>query len=100
MSGGYGTVMVARIAVPFDEVETSMRRWADARKVPGFVHEDVMLCDDGVTVVMAVFFEDEASYRALSDDPEQAVWWETVVSPMIEGEAQWFDGHWRMSLDR
>jgi hypothetical protein len=99
MATTYGTVMIARIAVPFDEVEASVRRWASERRVPGFVHEDVMLCDDGVTMVMSVFFADEASYRALANDPAQAEWWSTVVEPMLDGEVRWLDGHWRAAID-
>ena len=98
MAKRYGTVMIARLVVPFSEVEASMDSWR-GRRVPGFVHEDVMLCDDGVTLVMSVFFEDEASYRALADDPAQSEWWTSVMQPMIDGDAQWFDGHWHVSLD-
>jgi hypothetical protein len=99
MADAYGTVMVARIAAPFADVESSIQRWADERKVPGFLHEDVMLCDDGVTVVMSVFFSDETSYRTLADDAQQAEWWDAVVQPMLEGEATWYDGNWRMRID-
>ena len=81
MSNPYGTVMIARLAAPFEDVEASMREWAAARTVPGFRHEDVMLCDDGVTVVMSVFFDSEADYRALSDDPAQDAWWRERVQP-------------------
>lgn len=99
MADPYGTVMVARLAASFEDVEASIRLWVDERHVAGFLHEDVMLCDDGVTVVMSVLFSDEASYRALADDPDQAAWWDSVVRPMIDGEPQWFDGHWRVRLD-
>lgn len=100
MSDEYGTVMIAKRAVPFEDIEESLRRWARERQVDGFRHEDVMLCDDGVTVVMAVFFDSKEAYGRLSDDPEQAQWWTDVVQPMIDGEPTWLDGHWRVSLDR
>jgi hypothetical protein len=99
MPGSYGTVMIARIAVPFEEVQAAVARWVAERHVPGFQHEDILLADDGRTVVMSVFFDDEASYKALADDPVQAEWWEGLMSPMIDGEVQWIDGHWRVALD-
>ena len=41
MSDGYGTVMVGRLKVPFDEVAASIERWIAERKVPGFRHEEI-----------------------------------------------------------
>lgn len=98
MSDGYGTVMVGRLKVPFDEVAASIERWIAERKVPGFRHEDLMLCADGVTVIASVHFDDEASYRALAADPEQARWWAEVASQQLDGDPQWFDGAWRACL--
>ena len=98
MAEPYGTVMIGRLTAPFSEVEDSIRRWVQERDVPGFDHEDIMLCDDGVTIVMSVFFTDEASYKALADDPVQAEWFENVALPMMEGDPQWLDGHWKMRL--
>jgi antibiotic biosynthesis monooxygenase (ABM) superfamily enzyme len=99
MAQPYGTVMIGRLAVPFEQLETSMRQWAVDRKVPGFRHEEVMLCDDGVTVVMTVFFDDKASYTALADNAEQTQWWTEVARPMLDGDPQWLDGHWRAAID-
>ena len=99
MAQPYGTVMIGRLAVPFEQLESSMRQWAAERQVRGFRHEGVLLCDDGVTVVMTVMFDDRASYVALADDPEQARWWSEVARPMLDGEPQWLDGHWRATID-
>jgi hypothetical protein len=95
----YGSVMIARLAVAPEVVEASMRSWVDERRVPGFRHQDMLLCDDGVTVVTTVMFDSEADYRALADDPAQDQWWRETVMPMLDGEPQWLDGHWRMSID-
>lgn len=95
----YGSVMIARLAVAPEVVEASVRSWVEERRVPGFSHEDLMLCDDGVTVVMIVMFDSEADYRALADDPSQDEWWRETVMPMLDGDPQWFDGHWRLSID-
>ena len=69
-------------------------------------HVECLLCghrypsEDGVTIVVTVVFEDEAGYRALSDDPEQAQWWETQMRPLLDADPQWIDGHWALSIDR
>lgn len=99
MAEPYGTVMIGRLAVPFEQLEDSIRHWAVDRQVQGFRHEDVMLCDDGETVVMSVVFDDKASYLALADDPEQSRWWTEVARPMLDGDPQWLDGHWRAAID-
>lgn len=98
MAAGYGTVMIGRLAVPFEDVTAAIERWITERKVPGFRHEDIMLCADGVTVVVAVHFDDERSYRALADDPLQAQWWQEVAAKQLDGEPQWFDGAWGACL--
>ena len=100
MSGHFGTVMIGRLAAPFAEVEAVARRWERERDVPGFLSENVLVAEDGVTIVVTVVFEDEAGYRALSDDPEQAQWWETQMRPLLDADPQWIDGHWALSIDR
>lgn len=96
----YGTVMIGSLRIPAEEAQELVRTWMDERDVPGFQHEDIMIGDDGKTVVMTVFFDDEASYKALADDPEQARWYEEKMAPALDGQPQWFDGHWRFALDR
>jgi hypothetical protein len=97
--GRYGTVMIGRLAAPAADVEKLARDWADERKVPGFQHEDLMVCDDGKTVVMSVIFESEASYKALADDPAQSRWYEEKLAPLLDGDPQWLDGRWAYSAD-
>lgn len=99
MGQPYGTVMVAQLDGAIEDVEAALARWVEERHVPGFRHEDIMLCDDGRTVVMAVRFDSEDEYRALADDPEQSRWYAEVMAPMLVGEPQWFDGTWRVMLD-
>ena len=98
MSGQFGSVMIGRLRAPFAEVEAVARRWQEERHVPGFRSEDVLVAEDGETIVVTVVFDDEASYRRLSDDPTQSQWWETQMRPLLDGEPQWIDGHWRLSL--
>jgi hypothetical protein len=99
MPSEYGTVMIGRLRAPVEEAEALVRRWAEERQVPGFRHEDVLIADDGVTVVMAVQFDDEETYRALANDPVQAQWWQNEMRPMLDGEPQWIDGKWRMHIE-
>ena len=87
----YGTVMTAKLTVPFDVFEKAV---SDRPNPPGFVRGSVMRADDGVTVVGAFIFESKEAYLALADTPEQAQWYGEVVAPMLDGEAAWIDGHW------
>jgi antibiotic biosynthesis monooxygenase (ABM) superfamily enzyme len=92
----YGTVMIGRLAVPFEQVESAVAAWATDKgiRTPGYLGQTALLADDGVTSVACIRFADEASYRALSDDPEQSAWWSDAMAPLFEGEVQWIDGHW------
>ena len=99
MGQSYGTVMIGKLNTDFDAVEAASARWAQERQVPGFQHQEVMLCDDGKTVVMSVWFDSAESYKALADDPEQAIWYEKVMAPMLDGDPQWLDGTWKFSVD-
>lgn len=99
MGQPYGTVMIGQLNGDFRQVEDAMARWVEERKVPGFRHQEVMLCDDGRTVVMAVRFDSEEAYRALADDPAQDEWYQQVVVPMLSGEPTWMDGSWMVTLD-
>ncbi len=93
MADPYGTVMIGRLSVPFDDFLASQESWR-ARNVPGFVRESALLADDGETVVMTVVFDSKESYLSLADDAAQAGWWETVARPMLAEDPQWIDGHW------
>jgi len=90
----YGTVMIGKLKVPFDEVMRAEKQWEDERDVPGYVRADALRADDGQTIVMAVQFESKEQYVALADDPRQDEWWRTVMEPMLDGEPQWIDGTW------
>jgi hypothetical protein len=98
MPDPYGTVMIGRLRAPVEDAEELVKKWVDERRVPGFRCEDILIGDDGVTVVMAVQFEDEASYQALADDPMQDEWWSNRMAPLLDGDPQWIDGHWRMHV--
>ena len=45
--------------------------------------------------MVCVRFRDEASYKALADNPKQHEWWtQTIQAPLLEGDQQWIDGDW------
>lgn len=92
----YGTLMIGRLAAPLEQVERAVAAWeADkGARTPGYVGQSVLAADDGTTVVAAIRFADAASYRALSDDPEQDAWWTTQMAPLFAGDVQWIDGTW------
>ena len=100
----YGTVMIGRMREAVDDAHAeqmadTVREWIRERKVRGFLHEDVMFCDDGSTIVVAVFFDTEENYKTLADDPIQAQWFEEKLAPMLDGPPQWLDGRWRYAFE-
>ena len=91
----YGTVMIGTMATgaSLDDYDLAAKEWLE-RRADGFVDEQVMLGDDGKTVVMVVRFRDKAAYLALADSPEQDEWWTTTLKPLLAGDPQWYDGEW------
>lgn len=90
----FGTVMVARSSATVEDMRALVSTWAEAiGTAAGFLDERCLVTDDG-RVVMCVRFRDRASYEALSDNPEQAAWWEQRMQPLLDGEPQWIDGAW------
>ena len=100
----YGTVMIGRLRDPADAprveaMSALIREWIEERRVPGFLHQDLMVSEDGATVVAATYFDSKANYDALADDPEQDRWYTERLAPMLDGEPQWLDGYWTDSFD-
>jgi hypothetical protein len=98
-AGRYGTVMLATLSGSVEDLQRATQDWAEQRRVPGFLGEEVLLADDGATVVVPVFFEDEASYRRLASDPGQDQWWAEHMAPHLS-DVRWIDGTWQHSLSR
>ena len=89
MSREYGTVMVATLAVPFEEFESGLHTLEPpAGRRLGYL----MKADDGTTVVGVFIFDSKESYLELADKPEQAEWYATNIAPKIVCEAVWHDG--------
>lgn len=93
----YGTVMVGRLKGTPEEMQRVNDEWLELQ-VPGFVREETLLCDDGRTVISAVFFESREAYERLANDPRQDEFWRTRFLPLLEGGPQWFDGTWQTAL--
>lgn len=90
----YGTVMIARPAVPFEELKARSEKWEVNRgSTVGYRDQWVMAADDG-RLVMAVRFESKEKYLALADDPAQDEWWRTEMAPLLDGDPEWIDGEW------
>jgi hypothetical protein len=94
----YGTVMIGKLKVPAEEIDRVAREWNADRKVPGFVRSEVLVGDDGTTVVNNVWFESREHYLKLADDPEQDRWWREKMAPLFDGEPQWIDGSWLSAM--
>ncbi len=92
---GYGTAMIGRLgAASFEQMQASLEDWERQRQVPGFLAAQLLVGDDGRTVVNTAVFRDKESYQRLADDPEQDEWYRTRMAPMLDAEPQWIDGRW------
>lgn len=98
-AGRYGTVMIATLTGPLDEVRRAAHDWAEQRPAQGFLGEEVMLADDGRTVVAPVFFSSRQDYERLADDPSQDAWWQERMAPHLS-DVRWIDGTWQEAISR
>jgi hypothetical protein len=89
----YGTVMTAKLKGSLEDVLQVSKEWEAETNPAGYVGQDVMLSDDGETIVVAVRFASKADYQRLSDDPKQDEWWSTRMDPLLS-DVQWIDGEW------
>lgn len=92
----YGTVMIATLKGSLEDVRQVSKEWENAGTPSGYVGEDVLVADDGRTIVLAVRFESKAQYQALADKPEQDEWWRTKMQPLLEDDVRWIDGEWEL----
>ena len=91
----YGTVMIATLKGSLEDVRQVTKEWETSRTVPGYVGEDVLVGDDGSTIVVAVRFESAETYKTLADDPAQDEWWTTKMAPLLD-DVRWIDGEWEL----
>lgn len=89
----YGTVMIAKRRGSPEEFDAAMDEFL-GRHVAGFRGEQILLSDDGETVVAAVVFDSKADYMALADDPVQDEFYRTRLRPLLAEDPQWIDGEW------
>lgn len=85
----YGTIMILKMKSPAT-VETlldALKKWEE-RKVPGYQGSWVLSGEDDGTVVSCVSFDSKELYDALSNDSAQDEWWQGVIAPMLDGDAQ------------
>jgi hypothetical protein len=91
----YGTVMIGTMAegATLHDYDLMSKEWL-TRQVDGFVDENLMLAEDGRTLVAAVRFRDREAYQALADSPDQDEFYQAKIAPLLEGEPRWIDGEW------
>lgn len=97
--GRYGTVMLATLTGELEALQRASERWAAERRVPGFIADELLVAEDGRTVVLAVFFEDRDAYRRLAEDPDQDRWYSEHIAPHIS-DVRWIDGTWQAAVQR
>jgi predicted small metal-binding protein len=98
-AGRYGTVMIATLTGSIDELQQATREWAEKRDVAGFIADEILLSDDGKTIVTPVFFASKDEYAKLADDPQQDTWWSTRMAPHLS-DVKWIDGTWQEAVTR
>lgn len=91
----YGTV--ARMKVKRENLD-ALRKTMDAtqaRTVPGFRSVHVLVPDEwNDEVLLAVFFDDKASYTKNADDPAQHEDY-LKYRALLEADPEWTDGEWQ-----
>ena len=92
----YGTVMIGTLKGSLEDLRQVTKAWEAEANAPGYVGEDVLVGDDGSTVVACVRFESKERYLALADNPGQDEWWQTKMQPLFDGEVRWIDGEWEL----
>ena len=90
----YGTVLVATLKGSIEDLRRVSREWENESGAEGYVGEDILVGDDGSTVVVAVRFASREQYLALADDPKQDEWWSTTMAPLLGDDVRWIDGEW------
>lgn len=98
-AGRYGTVMIATLEGDVAALQRASEEWAADRRAPGFLVDELLVSDDGRTVVLAVFFEDRDSYVRLADDPGQSEWYRERLAPHLS-DVRWIDGTWGRAVQR
>ena len=96
-AGRYGSVMTATLTGSLDQVRRAVVDWVEHRAAAGFLAEEVLLADDGTTVVVPVFFASRQDYERLADDPGQDAWWQEKMAPHLT-DVRWTDGTWQEAL--
>jgi hypothetical protein len=101
-TSGFGTVMTGRLAESADgaQLVAALERWEESRRVPGFLAAQVLVADDGRTVVSTALFRDKGAYDALAADPEQDTWYRRELAPLLDAEPAWVDGTWEVYVRR
>lgn len=91
----YGTVMIATLTGSLEDLRQASKAWETDSAAPGYIGEDILVGDDGTTVVTAVRFESKAQYVALADNPAQDEWWQSTMAPLLT-DVRWIDGEWEL----
>ena len=92
----YGTV--ARMKIQREKVDElrALMATVEDRSVEGFHATHVLVPDDGRDeIIMAVFFDDKASYMKNADDPKMH---EDYVKyrALLDADPEWTDGEWEV----
>jgi hypothetical protein len=96
-AGRYGTVMTATLIGSVEALLQASREWVEQRDAAGFLVDEILVSDDGKTIVTPVFFASKDEYLKLADDPLQDEWWSTRMAPHLT-DVKWVDGTWQQAI--
>jgi hypothetical protein len=92
----YGTVMIGKLTGSIEDLRQASKEWETEGAAPGYLGEDILVGDDGETIVVAVRFASKEAYQTLADDPKQDEWWSTTMQPLLGPDVTWIDGEWEL----
>jgi hypothetical protein len=96
-AGRYGTVMTARLTGSVEALQRASKEWAETRDIAGFLSDEILVSDDGKTIVTVVYFASKDDYMRLADDPAQDAWWTEKMAPHLT-DVTWLDGTWQEAI--
>jgi hypothetical protein len=97
----FGTIGHARLKPGRDaQLTTLMEEWTRTIRptIPGSVLQlEGTVKDRPGEIVFIALMQDEATYRALADDPKQDDWFRRFME-LVEGEVRWEDVEMELTL--
>jgi quinol monooxygenase YgiN len=90
----YGTVALCHVRPDNLEKLQALAVAEDVLQIDGYLGTDLLVVDNHPdTVLMVVRFQDQATYRANGDSPDQDARYQEFRA-LMEDDPVWYDGDW------